>query len=165
MTIVALVPSRRAAIATACAWLPDENAMTPRARSSSGSDEILLYAPRNLNAPPRWKDSAFRCTDAPTSASSVRDETTGVLLATPASRSAAARTSSSSINMLASMPLWDSLSGLSVRIDDVAVQRRELPRDEWTRVTTTVVLTGDDATGEGEDVTYDAAAHDDFPAD
>jgi hypothetical protein len=67
--------------------------------------------------------------------------------------------------MLASMPLWDSVAGLSVRIDDLSVQRRELPRDEWTRVTTTVVLHGDGASGEGEDVTYDAAAHDDFPAD
>jgi hypothetical protein len=63
------------------------------------------------------------------------------------------------------MPLWDSLAGLSVRIDDVAVQRRELPRDEWTRVTTTVVLQGDGTSGEGEDVTYEAAEHDDFPAD
>jgi hypothetical protein len=53
MTIVALVPRRRAAIDTACAWFPEENAMTPRLRSSSGSEEILLYAPRNLNAPPR----------------------------------------------------------------------------------------------------------------
>jgi len=67
--------------------------------------------------------------------------------------------------MLASMPLWDSLAGLSVRIDDLAVQRRELPRGEWTRVTSTVVLDGDHAAGEGEDVTYDAAAHDDFPDD
>jgi hypothetical protein len=67
--------------------------------------------------------------------------------------------------MLASMPLWDSLAGLSVRIDDLSVQRRELPRDEWTRVTTTVVLHGDGARGEGEDVTYEAEAHDDFPAE
>jgi hypothetical protein len=63
------------------------------------------------------------------------------------------------------MPLWDSLAGLSVRIDDLSVQRRELPRDEWTRVTTAVVMHGDGASGEGEDVTYEAAAHDDFPAD
>jgi hypothetical protein len=67
--------------------------------------------------------------------------------------------------MLASMPLWDSLAGLSVRIDDLSVQRRELPRDKWTRVTTTVVLHGDGARGEGEDVTYEAEAHDDFAAD
>jgi len=67
--------------------------------------------------------------------------------------------------MLASMPLWDSLAGLSVRIDELSVQRRELPRDEWTRVTTTVVLHGKGARGEGEDVTYEAEAHDEFPAD
>ena len=67
--------------------------------------------------------------------------------------------------MLASMPLWDLLAGLSVRIDDLSVQRRELPRDKWTRVTTTVVLHGDGARGEGEDVTYEAEAHDEFPAD
>ena len=63
------------------------------------------------------------------------------------------------------MPLWDRLAGLDVRVDGYALQRRELPRDEWTRVTTTVVLVGDGETGEGEDVTYEAAAHDDFPAD
>jgi hypothetical protein len=63
------------------------------------------------------------------------------------------------------MPLWDELAGVEVRVDGYALQRRELPREEWTRVTTTVVLDGDGETGEGEDVTYDAAAHDDFPAD
>ncbi|HZC30961.1 MAG TPA: hypothetical protein VE261_05540 [Gaiellaceae bacterium] len=63
------------------------------------------------------------------------------------------------------MPLWDSLAGLSVRVDDLAVQRRELPREQWTRVTTTVVLHGDGESGEGEDVTYQAEEHDDFPAD
>jgi hypothetical protein len=63
------------------------------------------------------------------------------------------------------MPLWDQLAGLDVRVDGYALQRRELPRDGWTRVTTTVVLEGDGETGEGEDVTYDAAAHDDFPAE
>ena len=63
------------------------------------------------------------------------------------------------------MPLWDQLAGLEVRVDDYALQRRELPREGWTRVTTTVVLNGDGKSGEGEDVTYDAAEHDDFPAE
>ena len=63
------------------------------------------------------------------------------------------------------MPLWDALAGLKVRIDDYALTRRELARDQWTRVTTTVVLSGDGERGEGEDVTYDAEAHDEFPAD
>ena len=63
------------------------------------------------------------------------------------------------------MPLWDELAGLEVRVDGYALQRRELARDAWTRVTTTVVLDGDGEAGEGEDVTYEAAEHDTFPAD
>ncbi|HLX18657.1 MAG TPA: hypothetical protein VKR23_00760 [Gaiellaceae bacterium] len=61
------------------------------------------------------------------------------------------------------MPLWDALAGLRVAVDDVTLQRCELPREAWTRVTTTVRMVGDGETGEGEDVTYDAAEHDDFP--
>jgi hypothetical protein len=61
--------------------------------------------------------------------------------------------------------LWTSLSGLEVRIDDWSVQRRELTvSPEFTRVTTTVVLHCGDETGQGEDVTYTASDHDDFPA-
>ncbi|HEY2072475.1 MAG TPA: hypothetical protein VGG88_02745 [Gaiellaceae bacterium] len=63
------------------------------------------------------------------------------------------------------MPLWDELAGLKVRVDDYAVRRRELALESFTRVTTTVELSGDGATGEGEDVTYDAAEHDEFPAE
>jgi hypothetical protein len=63
------------------------------------------------------------------------------------------------------MPFWDALAGLQVRIDDYGVQRRELPREQWTRVTTTVVLQGDEESGQGEDVTYDAAEHDEFPSE
>src|ERR1051326_7146753 len=64
------------------------------------------------------------------------------------------------------MPLWDDLAGLQARVDDYALQRRELQvGDRFTRVTTTVLLEGDGESGEGEDVTYDAAAHDDFPAE
>jgi hypothetical protein len=61
------------------------------------------------------------------------------------------------------MPLWNELAGLQARIDDYTAKRRELARDGWTRVTTSVVFTGGDESGEGEDVTYEAAAHDDFP--
>ena len=62
------------------------------------------------------------------------------------------------------MSLWDSVAGLSAKIDGYALQRRESATPSgWTRVTTTVVLEGDGATGQGEDVTYDAAAHDDVP--
>jgi hypothetical protein len=64
------------------------------------------------------------------------------------------------------MPLWDALAALEVRIDDYALQRRELAvTSEFTRVTTTVVLRGDGETGHGEDVTYTPQDHDDFPAE
>jgi len=63
------------------------------------------------------------------------------------------------------MPLWDELARLDVRVEGYSLERRELARESWTRVTTTVVLDGDGQRGEGEDVTYEAAAHDDFPAE
>ena len=60
--------------------------------------------------------------------------------------------------------LWDSFADLEVRIDDHALQRRELVVSaSFTRVTTTVVLEGDGEAGEGEDVTYTAPDHDAFP--
>jgi hypothetical protein len=62
------------------------------------------------------------------------------------------------------MSLWDEVAGLELRVDGYELERRELPTQSgWTRVTTTVVLRGDGATGRGEDVTYDAAAHDGVP--
>jgi hypothetical protein len=61
--------------------------------------------------------------------------------------------------------LWDRVADLEVAIDDYAVQRRELDvSPQFKRVTTTVVLRGGDDTGQGEDVTYTTADHDDFPA-
>jgi len=64
------------------------------------------------------------------------------------------------------MPLWDELAGMQARIDDYALERRELPLPSgWTRVTTTVVFEGGGETGQGEDVTYDAAEHDGFPGE
>jgi hypothetical protein len=62
------------------------------------------------------------------------------------------------------MSLWDSVAGLSVKVDGYRLERREstTPSD-WTRVTTTVVAEGDGAIGEGEDVTYEAAMHDGVP--
>ena len=63
-------------------------------------------------------------------------------------------------------PLRDSLTGLRVRIDGYETERRELAvSSDFTRVTTTVLLHGDDETGEGEDVTYTPQDHDDFPVD
>jgi hypothetical protein len=68
--------------------------------------------------------------------------------------------------MLASMPLWESLAALRVRVDHYDVERRELPLPSgWTRVTTTIALQGDGETGHGEDVTYTAPDHDHFPTD
>jgi hypothetical protein len=63
------------------------------------------------------------------------------------------------------MPSLSSLvADLRVRVDDYAVERRELAvSTSFTRVTTTVLLQGGGETGEGEDVTYTSADHDDFP--
>ena len=61
--------------------------------------------------------------------------------------------------------LWKCFADLQVRIDDYTVARRELRvSEQFTRVTTTVVLRGGGETGQGEDVTYTAADHEDFPA-
>jgi hypothetical protein len=95
--IVAGTPCSAAESASAWAWLPDEAVTTPRARSSGVIDATALYAPRNLNAPIRWRFSGFRRTVAPVRWSSVRDVTTGVRWATPSMRAAARRTSSRSI--------------------------------------------------------------------
>src|SRR3989337_881417 len=89
MTITAGAPSSFAASATPCAWLPDENATTPRRRCSSLNWLMVLYAPRNLNAPPRCRFSHLKKTCAPTCSSNVREVTTGVRLAMPSSRCAA----------------------------------------------------------------------------
>jgi hypothetical protein len=63
------------------------------------------------------------------------------------------------------MALWDAVAGLTVRVDGYTLQRRESATPGgWTRVTTTVLLDGDGATGEGEDVTYEAEMHDGVPA-
>jgi hypothetical protein len=64
------------------------------------------------------------------------------------------------------MSLWDEVAELTVKVDGYALQRRESSTPSgWTRVTTTVVLEGDGATGEGEDVNYRPENHDDVPAD
>ena len=64
------------------------------------------------------------------------------------------------------MALWDAVAGLTVKVDGYTLQRRESATPGgWTRVTTTVVLDGDGATGQGEDVTYEGEMHDHVPAD
>jgi hypothetical protein len=62
------------------------------------------------------------------------------------------------------MALWDQLSDLEVTIADVGTERRSMAvSSEFTRVTTTVVLSGDGEIGRGEDVTYTAEDHEWFP--
>src|SRR3954471_7647855 len=97
MRITAGMPCIAADSASACAWFPDDAVTTPRARSRSGSDATVLYAPRNLNAPARWRFSGFSRTCAPVRSSMVVEVTTGVRRAIPSRRAAARRTSSRSI--------------------------------------------------------------------
>ena len=62
------------------------------------------------------------------------------------------------------MTLWERVAERPVEIEGLSLERRELAlASGWTRVTTTVVLQGGGETGEGEDVTYDAPAHDEYP--
>jgi hypothetical protein len=62
------------------------------------------------------------------------------------------------------MALWDQLRDLEVTIDDVGTEKRSVSvSTEFTRVTTTVVLSGQGEVGRGEDVTYTAEDHDWFP--
>jgi hypothetical protein len=64
------------------------------------------------------------------------------------------------------MSLWDSVAGLELQVDGYALERRESSTPSgWTRVTTTVVLSGAGQIGQGEDVTYEAELHDGVPAD
>ncbi|SST07683.1 Uncharacterised protein [Klebsiella pneumoniae] len=92
--MVAGIPSKRAERAMAWAWLPEENATTPAARCSAENRDSALKAPRNLNAPMRCRFSHLKKTSAPSSSSRVREDITGVRLACPAIRAAAAITSS-----------------------------------------------------------------------
>jgi hypothetical protein len=62
------------------------------------------------------------------------------------------------------MALWDRLGALEVAIEDVGSEHRSVEvSTKFTRVTTTVVLSGRGETGRGEDVTYNAEDHDWFP--
>jgi hypothetical protein len=64
------------------------------------------------------------------------------------------------------MSLWDSVAGLELEVDGYELKRREsVTPSGWTRVTTTVVLSGAGGAGQGEDVTYEADLHDGVPAD
>jgi hypothetical protein len=62
------------------------------------------------------------------------------------------------------MSHWDRLSGLELDADGFGTERRSVDvSTQFTRVTTTVVLSGAGAEGRGEDVTYTAEDHDWFP--
>jgi hypothetical protein len=62
------------------------------------------------------------------------------------------------------MSTWRALAGLELDIEDVRLERREAAvSSDFVRVTTTVVLAGRGVEGRGEDVNYQAEAHDWFP--
>jgi hypothetical protein len=62
------------------------------------------------------------------------------------------------------MALWEEMADLTVKVDGYRLERRESATPSgWTRVTTAVIVEGDGATGEGEDVTYTAEDHDHVP--
>ena len=62
------------------------------------------------------------------------------------------------------MALWDGLRELELEVEGFGTERRSVDvSSQFTRVTTTVVLTGRSAEGRGEDVTYNAEDHEWFP--
>ena len=62
------------------------------------------------------------------------------------------------------MALYDAVRGLELNVESFATERREIAvSSEFTRVTTTVLLSGAGESGHGEDVTYQAEAHEGFP--
>ena len=58
---------------------------------------------------------------------------------------------------------YERLAPLELSVESLDLERRELDLGRFVRVTTTVVLAGDGARGEGEDVTYQPEEHDGFP--
>src|SRR5918911_448582 len=61
---------------------------------------------------------------------------------------------------------YDKLDGLELAINGYTTERRSIDvSSAFTRVTTTVVLSGDGVEGRGEDVTYEATEHDGFPTE
>ena len=62
--------------------------------------------------------------------------------------------------------LYRRLAGLGLELDGYRTERRELDVSSgFRRVTTEIILTGGGLEGRGEDVTYAAEDHDDYPAD
>jgi hypothetical protein len=60
--------------------------------------------------------------------------------------------------------LWERLSGLEFALGDAGTERRSVDvSTDFTRVTTTVILSGGGEEGRGEDVTYNEEDHEWFP--
>src|SRR5262249_31189583 len=95
MKIVALIPSSRAAHATAWPWLPALAATTPASRSAGERLEAVLNAPRILNEPVGCRFSALAATSRPTRRGGEAKPYHGVTRAWSPIRSRAARTSAS----------------------------------------------------------------------
>ncbi len=63
------------------------------------------------------------------------------------------------------MSFYDVVSGLRVEVEQARLERRQVDVSSgFTRVTTTVVLSGSGSEGRGEDVTYEAGDHDTYPS-
>jgi hypothetical protein len=60
---------------------------------------------------------------------------------------------------LAGPTLWESVAGLPLRVDELALDTLERPTKMGVRLTTVVRLRGDGHEGVGEDVTYDPFSH------
>src|SRR5207245_5462933 len=82
--------------ASAAAWLPVECVTTPRAASSSLSENTAFVAPRILNDPVFWKLSHLKKSRAPAIASSEVEVSTGVRWMCGAMRACAAAIACSS---------------------------------------------------------------------
>jgi hypothetical protein len=59
--------------------------------------------------------------------------------------------------------MFDRVADLEFEVTQVTARRQERETPRFTRVSTEIRLHGPDATGRGEDVTYDAPDHDDVP--
>src|SRR5262245_47970055 len=120
-TTVQGTPTRRAFQATPCAMLPALAVQTPRARAFSSARARALPEPRILNEPIGWRFSSFRkICDGPSTSS----RTSGVRMAMPVIRDAAARISArpiGSIGVVASASERDRLtetrSAANLRVD------------------------------------------------
>src|SRR5215510_4854895 len=111
MTMYAGTPRKRAANATAAAWLPEECVATPYRASCSERPKTALHAPRNLKAPTFWKFSHLQNSAAPTRSFKLVHVSTGVQWTYGLIRVAAACTSASVVYGVTSPPSTASTYG------------------------------------------------------